>query len=175
MNIDITFQELTPALHDIYIKTGITSYNQHYRHLWPNGDTTTYIEHSFTKTILEEEDNNKNSALYLIKSGIDYVGLLKITLHKNIKGLEAKDALYLDKIYILKEFAGKGVGNKSLNFVESIAKKLSKKAIFLESMQKGPALPFYLKNDFDIVAESTVPFKNVIEEEKPMFLLKKMI
>ena len=44
--------------------------------------------------------------------------------------------------------------------------------------QHGYALQYAhptLKNDFDIVAESTVPFKNVIEEEKPMFLLKKMI
>ena len=110
----------------------------------------------------------------LVISPYGYIIIL-ICIFKLIIVLSIFLADRLSKIYILKEFAGKGVGNKSLKFVESIAKKRSKKAIFLESMQKGPALPFYLKNDFDIVAESTVPFKNVIEEEKPMFLLKKMI
>lgn len=175
MQKNIQFQELTSTLHDIYIEIGIKSYNQHYRHLWPKGNTITYIQHSFTKRILEEEEKNQNSVLFLIKFNTEYVGLLKVTLHKSLMDYDQNDALYLDKIYILKEYAGKGIGGASLKFVESIAQNLSKKAIFLESMQKGPALPFYLVNNFKIVDESTVPFSNVIEEEKPMYLLKRTL
>ena len=175
MDDTIKFEVLQPSHYQTYIEIGIKAYNQHYRHLWPNGDTDTYIESSFTHQVLLNEEQDENTVLYLIKVNIEYIGILKITLHKELQTYNKLDALYLDKIYILKEFSGKGIGTKSLHFVENIAKKHLKKAIFLESMQKGPALQFYINNNFSIVGTTKVPFSNVIEEEKPMYLLKKDI
>ncbi len=83
------------------------------------------------------------------------------------------EALYVDKIYIQKEFTGMGIGKITLDFVTDKAKNLEKRLIFLEAMQKGPALPFYLKNDFKIVGRTQIPFKGAIEEEKPMYILIK--
>ncbi|HDZ05620.1 hypothetical protein LCGC14_0066760 [marine sediment metagenome] len=171
----IQFEVLQPQLYKKYIELGTKAYNQHYRHLWPYGVTDTYIENSFTNEVLLNEEQNENTILYLIKINIDYVGILKITLHKQIHAYSKLHALYLDKIYILKEYSGKGIGTKSLLFVENIAKKHLKRAVFLESMQKGPALQFYINNHFTIVDTTKVPFSNVIEEEKPMYLLKKDI
>ena len=175
MENDIQFAPLKPELYSTYIEIGTKAYNQHYTHLWPNGNTTNYIKNSFTNEVLLHEEEDEDTALYLIKLNSDYVGILKITLHKQLQDYSRADALYLDKIYILNEFSGKGIGSKSLKFVEQIAKDHSKKAIFLESMQKGLALPFYLSHSFAIVANTQVPFNNVIEEEKPMYLLRKDI
>lgn len=171
----IHFVELVPHLYDTYINIGTTAYNQHYRHLWPKGDTTTYINHSFTNKVVADEELNKNTMLCLIQSEGTYVGILKMTLHRRIMTYDESEAMFLDKIYILKEYSGRGIGANSIGIIEDLARKLSKKAIFLEAMQKGKALAFYLANDFNIVAKSKVPFANVIEEEKSMYLLKKDI
>ncbi|WP_291961488.1 GNAT family N-acetyltransferase [Maribacter sp.] len=173
MQYKIQFILLKPELYDTYIEIGTKAYNQHYTHLWPYGDTSTYIENSFTKEVLLHEEKDKNTLLYIIKTDTKYIGILKITLHKKIQGYDKTEALYLDKIYILNEFSGKGIGTKSLEFVEKIARANSKKAIFLEAMQKGSALHFYQSNSFGIVTSTQVPFSNVIENEKPMYLLKK--
>lgn len=171
----LKFVELAPDLYQTYIQIGTRAYNQHYRHLWPNGDTSTYIKYSFTKQVLDKEELDTNTQLYLIQLENTFAGILKITFDKKMMTYKESDALYLDKIYILKENSGKGIGTKCIQFIEGIPQKLSKKAIFLESMQKGPALAFYLTNNFTIVANSQVSFENVIEEEKPMYVLMKGI
>jgi GNAT superfamily N-acetyltransferase len=175
MKSTIKFEPLVPLLYDDYIKIGTTAYNQHYRHLWPYGDTSTYIENSFTKEVLLKEEKDENTALYLLKMKDDYVGILKITLDMAIAKLNKSEALYLDKIYIQNEFTGLGIGRETLKFIEIKARELSKKAIFLGAMQNGPALSFYLANNFSIIDTTKVPFKNVIEKEKPMFILLKKV
>ena len=172
---DIQFQPLIPELYPIYIQIGEKSYNQHYRHLWPNGNTSTYIENSFTNAVLHKEEKDLNTKLYLVKLGVLYVGILKITLHKKVGQHKALEALYLDKIYILKEYSGKGIGRMCIEFVADLAKNLSKKAIYLESMKKGAALSFYLSHNFTVVASTKVPFEKVIETEKDMYLLMKKL
>lgn len=175
MKSSLKFILLEPKLYDIYITIGIRSYNQYYRHLWPNGDTTTYIENSFTKEVLANEELNTNTELYLLEKDGDYVGLLKLETNKSIANFNEKEALYLDKIYILQEFTGTGIGKATLDFVEARAREFSKKAIFLASMQRGAALPFYLANKFIIIDTTKVPFNNVIEKEKPMYILLKEV
>lgn len=175
MKSTITFEPLVPSRYNDYILIGTTAYNEHYRHLWPNGDTSTYIQNSFTKEILLKEEQDENTALFLLKMKDVYVGILKITLDMAIHKLNKSEALYLDKIYIKKEFTGMGIGRETLKFIETKAKELTKKAIFLGAMQKGLALSFYLANNFSIIDTSKVPFENVIEEEKPMFILLKEV
>ncbi len=175
MNSTIKFEPLVPSHYQDYITIGTTAYNQHYRHLWPNGDTSTYIQNSFTKDVLLREEKDENTALYLLKVKDDYVGILKITFDMAIAKYNKSEALYLDKIYIQKEYTGLGIGRETLKFIETKAIELSKKAIFLGAMQNGPALSFYLANNFSIIETSKVPFENVIEKEKPMFILLKEI
>lgn len=173
MNNALSFQLLSRATHDDYIAVGKRAYDQHYTHLWSNGDTSPYIQHSFTKEVLYQEEADTNTALYLIKVGSEIAGILKITLKKAIEQYSEDEALYVDKIYIQKEFTGLGIGKRTLDFITDTANDLQKKLIFLEAMQKGPALTFYLKNDFKIVGRTQIPFKGAIEEEKPMYILIK--
>lgn len=171
----VTFEPLLPHYYDDYIRIGTKAYNQHYRHLWPNGETSTYVVNSFTKEVLLQEEEDDNTFLFLIKYNESYVGILKYTLNKALTDFSAAEALYIDKIYIEKEYTGLGIGTKSLHFVTGQAKKHFKKAIYLEAMQKGPALYFYLAKGFQIIDKTQIPFSNAIEEEKPMYVLLKEI
>lgn len=171
----INFELLVPKLYNNYIEIGSKAYNQHYRHLWPNGDTSTYLHHSFTKEVLLKEEQDENTFLYLIKSNSIYAGILKFTRHKSIADYSEVEALYLDKIYIQKEYTGSGIGRKTIEFVVSQAKQWDKKVVHLESMQKGLALPFYLANGFSVIDTTQIPFTNALEDEKPMYILLKKI
>ncbi|SNR31918.1 Acetyltransferase (GNAT) family protein [Maribacter sedimenticola] len=172
---NLHFQPLTPSLYDDYIKVGTLAYNQHYKHLWPNGDTYTYIKNSFTAEVLYNEEKDKNTKLFLIVKHTLPIGILKLTNNKNFAHYKTTETLFLDKIYITQEYTCQGIGKAALQFVEAMAKTKSKKIIFLEAMQKGKALNFYLAQDFMIVGTTKVPFDIVIEEEKPMYVLSKEI
>lgn len=167
----VNFEPLVPKLYTKYIEIGSKAYNQHYRHLWPNGDTSTYLHNSFTKEVLLQEEQDENTLLYLIKINSNYAGILKFTIHKSIADYSDLEALYLDKIYIQKEYTGSGIGGKAIEFVVSQAKLWQKRVIHLEAMQKGLALPFYLAKGFTIIDTTQIPFPNALEEEKPMYVL----
>lgn len=167
----VRFEPLVPELYDKYINVGTKAYNQHYPHLWPNGDTSTYLKNSFTNQVLLKEAQDENTFLYLIKLNSHYAGILKFTRHKSIANYSEAEALYLDKIYIQNEYTGAGIGKKTLEFVILQAKRFNKKVIYLEAMQKGLALPFYLANGFTIIGTTQIPYPNALEEEKPMYVL----
>lgn len=169
------FEPLTSATYETYIEVGILAYNQHYLHLWPSENTTPYIESSFTEEVLIKEENDKNTILYIIHLNDKAVGVFKITLNCSQDSYTKDEALYVDKIYILNEHSGKGIGKKVLQFAELRAKELDKQIIWLDTMQKGPALHFYLKNGYKIHGESKVHFAAVLPEEKFMWVMVKKI
>lgn len=171
----IQFQPITPELYPLYIHTGIKAYTQHYLHLWPNENASPYLETSFTSAVLEKEEANSNTILYVIKCNNNTVGIFKINLNERLDSYTATDALYLDKIYILKEWSGKGIGKKVLQFVCLRAKELNKKIVWLATMQKGPALQYYLNNGFTIKRETEITLPSVLEDEKLMWILTKKI
>lgn len=167
----IHFEPLTPKTYQDYIRVGTRAYDQHYLHLWPNGDSTPYISSSFTMKVLEKEEHNKNTLLYTIRQYDTAVGILKFTLNANLDKYAKEEALYVDKIYILNEYSGKGIGKKALQFVLLRAKEINKRIVWLDTMQKGPALNFYLKNGFEIYDKSEVKLPSVLEAEKHMYIM----
>ena len=166
---------ITKAEYHIYIEVGTKAYNQHYLHLWPNKNSSPYIESSFTSKVLLEEEINTNTILFLIYKNKQAIGVLKITLNSSLAPYSGQEALLVDKIYLLNKYSGKGIGKKILQFVMLRAKELKKKVVWLDTMQKGKALDFYLKNGFEIHSEIEIPFSKVIPEEKPMYILFKKV
>lgn len=169
----IHFEPLTTATYQEYIEVGIKAYNQHYLHLWPNEDSTPYISNSFTLDVLKKEELDKNTLLYIIRQNRKAVGILKFTLNSKLKEFNEKEALYVDKIYIQNEYSGKGIGKKAIQFVLLRAQEVGKKIVWLDTMQKGPALNFYLKNGFEKHSENEVILPTIIEEEKHMYIMIK--
>jgi len=167
------FEPITPNTYDDYINVGTRAYQQHYLHLWPNGNSSPYIESSFTRSVLEREEDDKNTILYRILSNKKAVGVLKITLSAALIPYTEKEALCIDKIYILKEHSGKGIGKKVLQFVLLRAQEMYKKVVWLDTMQKGPALDFYIKNGFEIHSKRMVTFPDVREDERLMWVMVK--
>lgn len=161
-------KKLTKETVQPYITIGSRSYKQHYSHLWENNDPSYYIDKFFTKQLLLQEIENSNTALFIIYHTERPVGILKLKNDFSIASYNSTEALLLDKIYILKEFAGKGIGNEVINFVKEYAKNLNKKVVWLEAMGKGPAIQFYLKYGFKVHSNMRHPSPKVIEENSQM-------
>jgi len=167
------FEPITPAAYKSYIEIGTRAYNQHYLRLWPNKNSAPYIESSFTEEVLKKEESDTNTILYRILNNTKTVGVLKITLNAALDSFSKQEALCVDKIYILKEHSGKGIGKKVLQFAMLRAKEMRKKIVWLDTMQNGPALDFYLKNGFEIFRESEVTLPTILEEERLMWVMIK--
>ncbi len=173
--MDISIIALTREFFDLYCEIGIQSYRQYYLHLWEDKDPTPYIDSSFTQNVLDQEMAHPNDEHFIIYNGTLPVGIFKAIVHSEIAPYTSKEAFLLEKLYILKEYSGKGIGTEVLNFVENKAKKLNKKILWLDTMKKGPALNFYLKNGFEILRERVLEFSNVLKSERQMLILYKTI
>ena len=171
----LLFEPLTQEKYTDYIRIGTLAYDQHYKHLWLEENSTPYIESSFTYEVLEKEAEDNNTILYLIYFAGKAVGIFKITINAPVLSYTSHESLCVDKIYILNDYSGKGIGRKILRFVSLRAQELNKKVIWLDTMQKGPALEFYLKNGFKISGESRVIFKTVIEDKSMMYIMTKAV
>lgn len=100
---------------------------------------------------------------------------MKLILDAAIGDYTPQDALLLEKVYLLKEYAGRGIGRKVLSFVEAYALERNKGALWLDTMKNGPALYFYLSYGFEIWGDQRLEFENVREGEKPMYILGKRL
>ncbi|WP_425236261.1 GNAT family N-acetyltransferase [Ulvibacterium sp.] len=173
--MDIAITALTQELFDVYCAIGIKSYRQYYLHLWENADPAPYIDASFTHTVLDRELAHPNNEHFIIYHGASPVGIFKVLLHSKIATYSSKEALLLEKLYLLREYSGKGIGTEVLNFVEKRTKELNKRILWLDTMKKGPAVNFYLKNGFEILREGVLEFPNVLKSERQMLILYKAI
>ena len=171
----IHFEPLTTPKYATYIKVGTTAYCQHYLHLWMGRNPAPYITDSFTISVLQQEEHDQNTSLFIINRNGTAIGILKFTIDCKLHTYSKKAALYVDKIYILKEHSGKGIGKKVLQFIILRAQVHHKKVVWLDTMRNGPALNFYIQNGFEIHSEMRLHYPEVIEKERPMFVLTKKI
>ena len=158
-----------------YISTGTKAYNQHYTHLWEEGDSSPYVQSSFATGVLERELAEVNSEHCVIDSKDGCIGILKLMTYQNLEPYQASECLLLEKIYLLKNATGRGFGKQVLQFVERRAEELGKKMVWLDTMKNGPALSFYLQNGFDIHSETKLGLPGVIEERSAMYQLVKRL
>ncbi|WP_422860511.1 GNAT family N-acetyltransferase [Flagellimonas sp. S174] len=171
----VILQSVTPDLMDVYIAVGLESYKQHYLHLWEGQDPTPYVSKSFTSEVLKLELDDDNVENFLVKVNRNLIGIVKLIKDKELDSYDARTSLLIQKIYLLRQFSGKGYGQELVSLLEAHAKKLGKKVIWLDTMQKGNALNFYLKNGFNIHKASKLELPNAVEEERPMWVLTKTL
>ena len=171
----IIFESLTLENVPTYIEVGRQSYEEHYLHLWKNQDPTPYLETSFANNVVTKELNDPYSHNYLVKFQGVHAGILKVVTNKGWGHWEAKDALYLHRIYLLKNVTGKSIGKAVLDFTQNLALHFQKTMIWLEAMKKGQAKNFYQKHGYEMIGESNVELPGVLEEEKAMWVMGKQL
>ncbi len=175
MDENIILEEVSVSTISTYIAVGKKSYRQHYLHLWENENPDPYINKSFTVPVLEKELLDSNCVNFLVKTGDTTIGIVKLIIDAGIDEHPSNKSLLAEKIYLLKEFSGKGFGKKTLVAIENYAKGLGKQILWLDTMQKGNPINFYLKTGFTIKKESTLKLPRAKPSEKAMWVLTKAL
>ena len=69
-----------------------------------------YLEEAYSHKKLNAELNDPNSFFYFAMLGENVIGYLKLNMGSSQTELKDNDALEIERIYVLKEFHGKKVG-----------------------------------------------------------------
>jgi hypothetical protein len=117
-----------------------------------------YLESSLSKTKLLEELKEPNSKFYFAEINHKTIGYFKINFGDAQTDLHDHNALELERIYVIKEFQGKQIGQKLLNKVLGIAKKNQMDYLWLGVWEKNErAIRFYERNGFSVIGSH--PFR----------------
>jgi ribosomal protein S18 acetylase RimI-like enzyme len=110
-----------------------------------------YLAESFNTTQLTTELTNLESFFYVATLDEKTIGYLKINFGKAQTEIIDKQALEVQRIYVLQEFHGKKVGQLFINEVLNIAKFNAVSFIWLGVWEENHrALGFYRKNGFSV-------------------------
>lgn len=108
-----------------------------------------YINESLSTERLSDEFNTVNSQFYIAYSDNEVVGYLKINFGDAQTETINKNALEVQRIYVLQTFHGKNIGQLLLEEVKKIAQSAAVDFIWLGVWEENHrALRFYTKNGF---------------------------
>jgi len=108
-----------------------------------------YLDEGFTANKLTSELTNPNSEFYFALFNNKVIGYLKINFGQAQTELKDQKALEIERIYVLKEFHGKKVGQILYHKAFDIAMQSSAHYLWLGVWEKNSrAINFYKKNGF---------------------------
>lgn len=112
-------------------------------------DMDNYLESSFSSAKLTSELNNPNSEFYFAQLDNNVIGYLKVNYGESQTELKDSKALEIERIYVVKEFHGKNVGQLLYKKAMQVAMNIDAVYIWLGVWEENPkAIRFYKKNGF---------------------------
>ncbi|HYF02494.1 MAG TPA: GNAT family N-acetyltransferase [Patescibacteria group bacterium] len=108
-----------------------------------------YLEEGFSVEKLTAEITNPHSEFYFALLDKNVIGYLKLNFGQSQTELKDDKALEIERIYVLKEFHGKNVGQHLYEKAIEIAKQKNADYVWLGVWEENPrAINFYKKNGF---------------------------
>jgi len=108
-----------------------------------------YLKNGFSIEKIESELTDKNAEFYFTELEGKAIGYLKINVGESQTEIKNKNALEIERIYVLKEFHGKKVGQILYEKAIELAKEKNMEYVWLGVWEKNPrAIRFYEKNGF---------------------------
>lgn len=108
-----------------------------------------YLETGFSKERLRAELTDPNAEFYFAELNGNVIGYLKINAGQSQTEIKEENALEIERIYVLKAFHGKKVGQMLYDEAISLAKQKRVDYVWLGVWEENPrAISFYRKNGF---------------------------
>lgn len=108
-----------------------------------------YLEESFSVEKLVSELGDGMAAFYLASLNNKVIGYLKLNFGRAQTELKDNNAIEIERVYVLKEFHGKGVGQLLYEKAIQVAKQAKAAYVWLGVWEENPrAIKFYEKNGF---------------------------
>ena len=110
---------------------------------------TKYLDEGFSIEKLTTELSDNNSDFYFATLDNNVIGYLKLNFGQSQTELQDDKALEIERIYVLKDFHGKSVGQILYDKAIHIAKQKNADYVWLGVWEENPrAINFYKKNGF---------------------------
>lgn len=108
-----------------------------------------YVQENFNSQQIALEINNPESAFYLAILDGETIAYLKLNFGNAQTEIRSDEAMEIQRIYVLKKFYGKKIGQLLLNEAIKIGQKTGVDSIWLGVWEENhKAIEFYSKNDF---------------------------
>jgi len=130
-------------------KIGRNTFYETFSALNSEENMTRYLDESFSIEKLTSELNDNNTEFYLASSNNNVIGYLKLNFGQSQTEIKDDKALEIERIYVLKEFHGKSVGQLLYDKALQIAQQKETDFVWLGVWEENPrAINFYKKNGF---------------------------
>ncbi len=170
-------------------------YQESYPYLWDDAGKW-YMETRYNVPKLLAEIENPNAIYSFVYQDNNLAGHLKLNLdsdaivantstygnsstliydQKTAEEIESKAGLEVERIYFLNEHTGKGLGQRTLDWVFDLAQKKGKDYVWLHCMDSSPAQAFYKKYGFEICGETALPFELMKPQYRRMWKMWKKV
>lgn len=109
-----------------------------------------YLDEGFSFTKLTTELSDNNAEFYFATLDNNVIGYLKINFGQSQTELKDNKAVEIERIYVLKEYHGKNVGQLLYDKAIKIARQKNADYVWLGVWEENPrAINFYKKNGFE--------------------------
>lgn len=150
-------------------------YPQFFLYLWHERGEW-YQREKYNANQLRSEIENPNSKYYFILFENVPVGYLKINLNMTLPAYPSANGMEVERIYLLKEVQGKGLGKQLMNFAIAEAKRLQKSYLFLYVMDSSAdSMKFYETMGFEKFGRKYLDFTQMKEEYRGMYSMVKIL
>lgn len=154
-------------LSDIGSKTFIDTYSEYNTET----DMKNYLSENFSLDSVRTQFENQDSFFYFAELENNNVGYIK--LNKGAAQTESKleNALEIERIYVVKGFQGKRIGNQLLQQSIETGKSLGLSTLWLGVWDRNvKAIEFYLKNGFVEFAQHSFMLGSDLQNDAMMKL-----
>ncbi|WP_282112445.1 GNAT family N-acetyltransferase [Maribacter stanieri] len=113
-------------------------------------DFKNYIEKAFALESIKEELLNPNSDFFFAYHDNEIVAYFKVNVVEAQSDIKRDDSIELERIYVLSQFQGLGIGEKLLDHIKKLASEKNKKMLWLGVWQENKkAVKFYERHGFE--------------------------
>lgn len=134
---------------DTLREISISTFYETFAHMNTAENINTYLRNSFCDDTLLNELDNADSEFYLLYCDQKAAGYIKLNEAPSQTDINDKSSLQIERIYLLSEFQGKGLGRYLLEQALIKAYDRNKKYVWLGVWEENDtAIKFYMRNGF---------------------------
>lgn len=152
----------------------IDAYSLNFYDHWNDGGLEWYLDNEFSDKRIAQDLSDKNTAYYFLTHNEKHIGFVKTKSSAYIDFIA--NAVELEKIYVLPEYKGMGIGKQALSAIIQDTSKSGKEHIFLSVIDSNEsAITFYEKLGFKFHSKTILEVPYFKEELKGMHrMIKKL-
>ncbi|MBX2922258.1 MAG: GNAT family N-acetyltransferase [Chitinophagaceae bacterium] len=148
------------------VDLGRRTFAETYAEVGANEALEAYVRQKFSPEKIEEEIRNPFARFYIGFVNDVAVAFTKLRNDRKAKGLEGKNAVEIERIYVLKEYQGFKVGKEMMEKCKQLAISEKYDTIWLQVWQhNSKAIRFYQKAGFVVFETAVFNFTPAMQQD----------